>query len=348
MKRSQSTIARRGQCSHNPAMKLLSIAIVALMGGCAAGFNSGSHSDPRALMSIKLATWNMEWLVSPPAFRALRSSCLPKGTEPAGRQRYLPCDVAHGQERSAQDFAALARYAQKLDADVIALEEVDGESAAKLVFSGYAFCFTGRSAVQNTGFAIRRGIPFRCGPDYLPLSLGDTVRRGKELLLFPDEPRELRLLAVHLKSGCPRGSLDSGRTECSKLARQVPLLEEWIHRQAAAGHVFAVLGDFNRDLLHESGPPRTANGTQLNVYAQLDHGDAPEADLRNAAADELFINCSAAQNFSGYIDNILLSRTLAQRRVAGGFERLTYSMPEALQRKLSDHCPVAVRIRLVD
>ncbi len=329
-------------------MKPLLITLALLVSGCVASPNANGPDGKRDPDIIKIATWNLEWLIAPPDFRSLRGSCLPQGESPQGRQRYIPCDVATGLERSSQDFAALARYAQRLDADVVAIEEVDGEAAAQRVFKGYRFCFTGRTAVQNTGFAIRRGLPFRCGADLQPLSLGDSVRRGKELVLFPDEAREIHLLAVHLKSGCPRGPLDSGRPECSKLAQQVPVLESWIDAQAASHHAFAVLGDFNRDLLHEEGPARTQGGVQLNVYAEIDDGDPPEADLVNAAAEQPFINCSAAQNFSGYIDNILLGQRLAARRVAGGFERLTYATPEALGRKLSDHCPVAVRLRTRD
>lgn len=329
-------------------MKNLLLSLVIMAGGCTSGLNPHDPGSTRDPASIKLATWNLEWLIAPEAFRVLRGNCVPQGESPGDRSRYIPCDVAAGKERSSQDFAALARYAQRLDADVIAIEEVDGEAAARLVFRGYHFCFSRREAVQNTGFAIRDGLPYRCGPDFVPLSLGDTVRRGTELLLYPGDPRELRLLAVHLKSGCPRGSLDSGKSECTKLARQVPFLEAWIDRQAAAQRPFAVLGDFNRDLLGESGAARSDNGAQLNVYAEIDDAEPPEADLTNAAAGQPFVNCSAAQNFSGYIDNILLSRTLAARRVPGGFQRVTYATREALQRQLSDHCPVAVRVRLSD
>ena len=100
-----------------------------------------------------------------------------------------------------------------LDADVVALQEVDGPDAARLVFPDYQFCFSGRVAVQNNGFAIRRGLPFACAPDLTDLSMNDDVRRGVELRLFPGTPQELRLLSVHLKSGCARDPLDSTRAE---------------------------------------------------------------------------------------------------------------------------------------
>ena len=155
-----------------------------------------------------------------------------QGISAFASERRLPCDVAQRLERSSRDFATLTRYARQLDADVIALQEVDGIEAARLVFPGYEFCFSGSRHLQNTGFAIRAGLPKRCAPDVTDLSLGDTVRRGAELVLFPGEPREVHLLSVHLKSGCSSKPLNSGEKACDTLARQTPILERWIDAQA--------------------------------------------------------------------------------------------------------------------
>lgn len=296
--------------------------------------------------TLELATWNLEWLISPEAFRALQGSCVPAGTPVHGRERRIPCDVAVRLERSALDFAALARYARELDADVVALQEVDGESAARLVFPGHDFCFTARSHVQNTGFAIRRGLPHRCAPDQQALSLGDSVRRGAELILFPGETRELRLLAVHLKSGCGQRLLDDPKRDCAALARQTGELERWIDEQARAGRRFAVLGDFNRDLLHERGAARSVTGRPLRLWPEIDDGDPPGADLVNAAEGQRFLNCAPHQAHRGYIDYVVLGRTLGARIVPGSFERLTYRPEEARRLRLPDHCPVSVRLRL--
>jgi endonuclease/exonuclease/phosphatase family metal-dependent hydrolase len=295
--------------------------------------------------SIKLATWNLEWLIAPETLRSLRSTCVPDGASPGRRERFIPCDVATELERSASDFSAIARYAKRLDADVIALQEVDGPSAARRVFPDYEFCFTSRKAVQNTGFAIRRGLPFRCG-EYQSLSLNGRVRRGAELVLYPGEPRELHLLSVHLKSGCGRRTLDSGRDQCAVLALQVPELERWIDARAARGQPLAVLGDFNRDLLDDRGPARSASGGLRSLWAEIDDADPPEADLTLAAEGQRFSNCAPNQNYGGYIDHIVLSRTLAERRVPGSFERVVYAPADALRLKLPDHCPVAIRVRL--
>jgi endonuclease/exonuclease/phosphatase family metal-dependent hydrolase len=289
---------------------------------------------------LKLATWNLEWFMTPETLRALTPACLPKDAPRNGAHRALPCDVAHEMERSHEDIAALRRHARKLDADVIALQEVDGEAAARLVFTDHEFCFSGRIAVQNNGFAIRRGLPFACGPELSDLSIGDDVRRGVELRLFPGSPREMRFLSVHLKSGCARDALDSTRPSCVQLAAQVPVLERWIDAQAAASIPFAVLGDFNRDLRRE--PPG------VSMWAEIDDSEPPEADLVNTAENQAFQNCSPAQTFSGYIDYIILGRQMSRGFVDESFGRELFRPKDALRRKLSDHCPVFIRLRVAD
>ena len=289
---------------------------------------------------LKLATWNLEWFMTPETLRALTPACLPKDAPRDGARRAVPCDVAHEVDRSHEDIAALRQHARRLDADVIALQEVDGAAAARLVFPGYEFCFSGRVAVQNNGFAIRRGLPFVCGPEVLDLSIRDDVRRGVELRLFPDSPREMRFLSVHLKSGCSRDPLDSTRPSCAQLAAQVPVLERWIDAQAAAKVPFAVLGDFNRDLRRE---PAGAS-----LWAQIDDSEPPEADLLNTAESQEFQNCSPAQTFSGYIDYIILGRQMSRGLVHESFGRELFRPKDALRRKLSDHCPVFIRLRVAD
>jgi endonuclease/exonuclease/phosphatase family metal-dependent hydrolase len=289
---------------------------------------------------LKIATWNLEWFMTPETLRALTPACAPADAPRDGARRGVPCDVAHELARSNEDIAALRRHARRLDADVVSLQEVDGESAARLVFPGYDFCFSSRVAVQNNGFAIRHGLPFSCGPEVRDLSLDDDVRRGVELRLFPGTPRELRMLSVHLKSGCARDPLDSSRPSCVQLKAQVPFLEHWIDSQAAAHVPFAVLGDFNRDLRREPAGE--------SLWADIDDSQPEDADLVNSAEGQAFQNCSTSQTFSGYIDYIILGRQMARGLVKDSFGRELFLPKDALRRKLSDHCPVFIRIRVAD
>ena len=318
--------------------------VLALAMAFGATANAAGAPPPQGA-TLRIATWNLEWLLSPQSFKLLKADCAPEGAAAPGDVRQLPCDVASRLERSSRDFSVLARYARKLDADVIALQETDGAEAARLVFPDYEFCFTARRHVQNTGFAVRRGVAFRCGPDDRELSLGDTLRRGKELTLFPGEPREIRLLSVHLKSGCSSQPLTAPDRACHALARQAPILDAWIDAQARSGRRFAVLGDFNRDLLSEEAHHATL-GRHDSFWAEIDDPASPEARLRNAASGEAFRNCVPGQGYRGYIDNIVLSRTLAAETVPGSFARLTYSAADARHARLSDHCPVSIRLKI--
>jgi endonuclease/exonuclease/phosphatase family metal-dependent hydrolase len=289
---------------------------------------------------LKIATWNLEWFMTPETLRSLTPACTPADAPRDGARRAVPCDVAHELARSREDIAALRKHARTLDADIVALQEVDGPDAARLVFPAHEFCFSGRVAVQNNGFAIRRGLPFACAPDVLDLSLKDDVRRGVEVRVFPGTPQELRLLSVHLKSGCSRDALDSTRPSCTELARQVPVLERWIDAQAAEHKPFAVLGDFNRDLRREPAG--------VSLWAEIDDAVPPAADLVNTAEGQAFQNCMPSQTFSGFIDYIVLGRQMAQGLVAESFGRALFRPKDALRRKLSDHCPVFIRLRVAD
>lgn len=299
-----------------------------------------------AATTLKLATWNLEWFLQPATFAALKRSCSRNDDERRSAQRQLPCDVVRTLERSAVDISAMARYAKTLDADVIALQEVDGAAAARRLFPDHEFCFTGSRALQNTGFAIRRGVPYRCGPDLMGLSLGDSVRRGATVTLYPQSTREIQLLGVHLKSGCSRQPMDEGGAACRQLARQVPVLEEWIDGRARAGARFAVLGDFNRDLLRERGNARSDRGEQRNLWNEINDGEPRGATLVNISTGEKFRNCAAGQNHSGFIDQIVLGERLAQQRVGDSFERLTWDARDAARFRLSDHCPLAIRLKI--
>jgi len=166
------------------------------------------------------------------------------------------------------------------------------------------------------------------------------VRRGVELRLFPGTAQELRLLSVHLKYVCARESLDSSRASCGELSRQVPVLERWIDAQAADHRPFAVLGDFNRDLRREPAGP--------SIWAEIDDANPPDADLVNTAEGQAFQNCMNSQTFSGYIDYIILGRQMAQGLVGGSFGRELFPPKDAQRRKLSDHCPVFIRLRVAD
>ncbi len=262
---------------------------------------------------LKIATWNLEWLTARP-----------------DGDRSLPQD-AH--PKRPEDIATLARYAAQLDADVIAIEEVDGRAIAARVFppDRYSIHMTRDHVVQRVGLVVRRGLSYDLNPD--DTALADPgkglahLRSGADITLhLPGGP--LRILAVHLKTGCERDALSrSHRSACKTLAAQLPPLQAWIAARKAEAVPFIVLGDFNR---------------------WMDGDDQVIAALRQAAPLVRATEGHASPCWGGehFIDHILAGGPAAQ-----WMEPATLSVQvfretgEEWKDRLSDHCAVAVRFR---
>jgi 5'-nucleotidase (lipoprotein e(P4) family) len=295
---------------------------------------------------VRIASWNVEYLVTPKTHMALRATCAENGGMVGGDDRTLPCAITRKDPRKPDDYASLRRYATELRADIVALQEVDGPEAAEQVFPGYDYCFSTRGHVQKNGFAIRRGLPHRCEPEYEALSVGNAVRRGVVVTFFPDTENEFRLMSVHLKSGCPAGPLTAPGRNCDLLTRQVEPLEQWIEAEANAGRRFGVLGDFNRRFTIEKGPARDAEGRLQNVYAEIDDGIPAASKLTNVTGNSKFTPCTTDSEYKEYIDNILLGRDLAKSILKKSFVRVVFNDQDAKAHWLSDHCPVGIELGL--
>ena len=143
---------------------------------------------PANARDIKIATWNLNWLT-------LRHS-----GDPA-----LPSDV---HTRRAADFARLRGFADRLDADIVAFQEVDGSQAAARVFdpSRYSIVTIDEDVVQRVGLAIRPDIKLERHPDISALDVEPQalhrLRDGLDATLIFPGGASLRILVVHLKTGC--------------------------------------------------------------------------------------------------------------------------------------------------
>ncbi|MDB5413629.1 MAG: endonuclease/exonuclease/phosphatase family protein [Rubritepida sp.] len=271
---------------------------------------------PSQAAEIKLATWNIAWLT-------LRSP-----NDPA-----LPRDLT---PRQPGDFTRLAEYARRLDADVIALQEVDGPEAAARIFDprDYTFLFPDERDVQRTGFAVRRTLRAIRNADLEELDLNPTarfsLRRGTDITVEV-EGRMLRLLSVHLKAGCREAS-DRGR-DCETLMQQSTVLAGWVAQRRQEGAAFAILGDFNRRF---AGP-----------------GDEVLAGLNAAApltrANEGVSNPCWSDPRGGrpFIEHIFLGGAARSWMIRNSLRVMVYAERDPVMRdRLSDHCPVSIRLRI--
>lgn len=305
---------------------------------------------PVRAAGLSLASWNLEWLMAPEVYDELWARCERGAGQPRSGERALPCspDRAPPPRRVAADFDALAGVAARLDADLVALQEVDGPAAARLVFrKGYQLdCFVQRAHPQKVGFAIRQGVPYRCNGDYAALDLDGSLRAGADITLYPGTARAVRVLGVHLKSGCFDGPLDRpGRPACERLSRQVPVLAEWAQARQREGVAYAIAGDFNRRLDTDVRFPAGDDPARpRNLIAGINRLLPPDAPMQRATEGVAYTPCHRGDRHRHYIDNVLLSARLAARARERRFESVTYDDEQARSRQLSDHCPIELTL----
>lgn len=266
---------------------------------------------PAAAADLKITTWNLDWLTT-------RPSSAP----------YLPPDVTLRQDA---DIARLAAYAQQLNADVIAIQEVDDWQAAARLFprDRYAVHMTRDHVLQRVGIAVRRGIRYDPHPDVTALA-NNNLRSGADITLHLGA-HDLRVLAVHLKKGCTHQPLQRPQgSSCRDLQAQIEPLQDWIRQRAAAGEAFIILGDFNR---------------------WMDGHDAFLKALRQAAplARATEGHSSPCWGNETFIDHILAGGPAAEWMQPETLKVLVYQETDpAWKQRLSDHCPVSVHISVPD
>jgi len=257
-------------------------------------FSTAAHAD------IKFATWNIYWL-----------------GDGQGNDK---------SKRIAAEYKTLADYAKKLDADIIAVQEVENSAALEKLFPGseYNIEMSQRNNSQRTGFAIRKGIQYSRLPDYEDLNVSGGLRYGTVISVRHDG-KDIAIMAVHLKSGCFEKDLDQPAGDaCVKLEKQIVPLKSWIDGQVSAGTPFVMLGDFNRRM-DKAGD---------DLWREIGGTGAVRANATHKP------KCYGGK-FKEYIDHLIVGPQLAGSIIPGSFSEMIYSEGYGGYKKLSDHCPLS-------
>ena len=264
--------------------------------------------------SLRMASWNIYWLSH------------------------------HGNNvRTSEDYNRLRAIADELDADIVALQEVDEGLIENVFDSGkYNIEISKRvHAKQQTALVIRKGFSYERKPDYKELDVG-SVRYGTVAEVSVGSVK-VEVMSVHMKSGCFGNEENSStapkiQKACAKLQEQVPILEAWLDTQIANDKPFVLLGDFNRRLAQDGD----------DIWSDL--GDGEPGHLVLTTAHE------KPQCWSGFyqefIDHIILGPSSSNWMVPGSFRELVFdeartsssSERRKWSKRISDHCPIAVTL----
>lgn len=291
------------------------LAAVAVFAGACTG-TLDRATVPTFGPNLKLASWNMEHLAE-----RNDSGCRP---------------------RTDADYAAMRAYVHDLSADVIAFQEVESQAAAERVFDPAIYTVVmeervgtnrrgacrGREGLtinaQRTGFAVRNGIPFERQADFTDIQVGNPdLRSGVDLIIQPRGGEPIRVLSVHLKSGCSSGDRNQA---CAALFQQIPVMEQWIDERANEDIRFAIVGDFNRRLAMP----------QDSVWSNWDDASPLNADLASASGEQ---SAQCNPRYRDFIDFIVLDRRATDD--LEGFEEKTFE-----GGAMSDHCAIVARLSL--
>lgn len=275
--------------------------------------------------TLKLTTWNIEHLT-------------------------FPYDKIGCRPRTEQEMSELKRYTEKLNSDVVALQEMGSVAAISQLFPEDTWqifisdrpdspphnCYTSdnKSHQIKVAVAVRRGIVVKnvtslseFGQEY------NGSRYAIEMVI--DSPLgEIKLLNVHMNSGCYVNDYRRSDTQaCKSFAGQAPVLDKWIEVQEQSSQPYIVLGDFNH---------RLAEPNNYLAQALFNNSDSSDSTLENTTAK--LIGCH--KKYPAPIDHILVGK--------GEVLNSTYTVSVAHYDNmepsdmLSDHCAVSLELKAND
>jgi endonuclease/exonuclease/phosphatase family metal-dependent hydrolase len=254
--------------------------------------------------------------------------------------------------RSTLDYEKLRNFSELLNADVIALQEVENTAAVERVFpkSEWNIVLSDRpnsrsyncrgndqeSTQQRVAVVLRKGIKYQNKGSFEELGLKmEGLRYGVVVEIFGDRDT-INLLALHLKSGCFVDDYSTSKLRaCEVLETQIDTLDDWIENSIRENKKFIVLGDFNSRLTVE-------NSMFWNKLVNMDN---MPIGIQNGMQN--LTGCHP--RYPDLIDHIILGPETSKLQIQNSQMVHFYSSTGrhmAEEDMLSDHCPVSLVLRL--
>lgn len=276
--------------------------------------------------SLNIATWNIEWLTTNPSHSIKES------------------------KRDSQDFAVLNSKFRQISPDILAFQEVDStEAIQKVVGDKYQIYLSDRAKPQYanlqfndlnqyTGFAVSKKWLIEnqatiVDPNDISLLANSKLRFAAYIVLKQANQADMHLLSVHLKSGCPTKKKRS--RSCRQLSEQADQLNQWLTTRVSNQENFVVMGDFNHNLSYKGDW----------MWQQLTNGLNNQAKLATQTTPAI---CQVKSNrnpnklyrYPSLIDHIIVSQPSQVQNT----QQVVFTEQEALNYRLSDHCPVVSKL----
>ena len=254
--------------------------------------------------------------------------------------------------RSTLDYEQLRDFSQLLNADIIALQEVENTAAVERIFpkSAWNIVLSDRpnsmtyrcrgndqeSTQQRVAVVLRKGIKYQINKSFRELGLEmEGLRYGVVVEVFGDRDT-INLMAVHLKSGCFVDDYSTSKLRaCEVLGTQIETLDDWIENSIRGNKKFIVLGDFNSRLTRE-------NSMFWNKLVEMNNRPI---GIKNGMQN--LTGCHP--RYPDLIDHIILGPQTSKLQVQNSQMVHFYSSTDeqmAEDDMLSDHCPISLMLRL--
>lgn len=236
--------------------------------------------------------------------------------------------------RSPQQVAALRQHAEALGTDILFLQEVESLAAVKNLLPGWEV-FDAGSSGQKLAVAVPPSSPIQIREVTVlsELDLGSSQLRPGLVARVDHAGVSVRILAVHLKSGCQIAPFDTNNTNCGALRQQLEVLKDWIRAREAQNQPYMMVGDFNRTL--EDNDP---------FYLGLeDAAGKPLYRSTVGARPDCWDHLPEAPSYPSFIDHHIVSPSVV---TAWGTPTLNiYDYTETYAEAwmyVSDHCAITV------
>jgi len=275
-----------------------------------AAMSSCSTSQGNEDTALTIATFNMEWL-----------------GDGDGDQK----------PRTDKDYLSIADIVVKTEADVIGIQEIENQEALNKVLrylTGYKGVVVDGGTKQNVGLIYRDRISVENATPFWPLVLEEQGRLRPGLVVRCKKGSfDWLMMVVHLKSTSRYDSTAELRERARVMrTRQSGLIQVWADSviDAGAERDVMIVGDFNDYPGNRKLPTLTtlADNSKLRFLTER---------VKSCRMPTLTT-----------IDHILVSSDVASRFVkeTDRTENFRAFLPPDAADRVSDHCPVMVRIRL--